>query len=212
MIKPLLIIIHTILAVPITTIHPIAHDQCPEEMNQVKADYCPTISQRCEKWSDDLGIKRCLHFAPSVCLSKKITKNFCVDTTLFTIDEQKYEEESFSHAKDICAANNKRLCSVDELTLACEGPNALPYPTGFDRPASECAYTEKDVPNKYPRCISSFGVMHSVGTHNEWTAEGKLKGGFGFTKRSQCRATYIIRNAAKREDAKNMFRCCQDIK
>jgi hypothetical protein len=45
---------------------------------------------------------------------------------------------SFREANAACEAEGKRLCDADEWTLACEGPERLPYPYGWKRDNAAC--------------------------------------------------------------------------
>lgn len=64
--------------------------------------------------------------------------SFCIDRFEFpnTQNENPIVDVTFDEAKDLCKAQNKRLCTENEWTFACEGPDALPYPYGYTRESS----------------------------------------------------------------------------
>jgi formylglycine-generating enzyme len=124
--------------------------------------------------------------------------HYCMDR--FEYPNQKDESPivmvTWFEAKDACKAEGKRLCSEDEWTFACEGEEAMPYPTGYTRDASQCMIDEPwDIPKEgslLPRnsdkakeevsrlwhgapsgsersCKSPFGVYDMTGNIDEWT-------------------------------------------
>ena len=73
-------------------------------------------------------------------MGKTEAKHFC-------IDEYEYPNKkgstpavmvSWYEAKAACESRGERLCGDDEWTLACEGPQRLPYPYGWKRDAEAC--------------------------------------------------------------------------
>jgi formylglycine-generating enzyme required for sulfatase activity len=101
------------------------------------------------------------------------------------------------NARAICEADGKRLCTENEWTFACEGPEALPYPTGYVKDPTACNFdrirksamnestvTQFDTPaaqkmiaglfggspsGSFERCVSPFGVYDLTGNVDEWT-------------------------------------------
>ena len=93
----------------------------------------------------------------------------------------------------LCAEVDKRLCTADEWTLACEGDGRLPYPYGYarnkeacniDKPyilpndlayadplqrAAEVARLDQSEPSgNRASCVSPFGVFDMTGNTDEW--------------------------------------------
>lgn len=95
-----------------------------------------------------------------------------------------------------CKAGNKRLCTENEWTFACEGEDARPYPYGWTRDDAACvmdrpwrAFTEGalqprdsdraraeldtlwqgEPSGSRPLCRSAFGVYDLTGNVDEWT-------------------------------------------
>ena len=104
---------------------------------------------------------------------------------------------SYYEARDMCLAQHKRLCTEDEWTFACEGPEALPYPYGYKRDDVACnidkPWIAPNLPIGVPRdgnklrdelarlwqgersgarggCVSPFGVHDMTGNVDEWTS------------------------------------------
>jgi formylglycine-generating enzyme required for sulfatase activity len=100
-----------------------------------------------------------------------------------------------------CARVGKRLCKDHEWTLACEGPERLPYPYGFSRSSQACnidrPFVKPDndkINDPYERaeeierldrrepsgsraqCMSPYGVADMTGNVDEWVVneEGKV--------------------------------------
>ncbi|RYZ65632.1 MAG: hypothetical protein EOP08_06580 [Proteobacteria bacterium] len=159
--------------------------------------------QTCTEWIDHKWPERCAAYdreawlALSADLPTK-TMRFCMDR--FEYPNQKGANPivmvTWYEAKNSCRAQGKRLCSEDEWTFACEGEEAQPYPTGYERDASACVIDESwDMPSEgslLPRqaaragrevarlwhaeasggersCKSPFGVYDLTGNIDEWT-------------------------------------------
>lgn len=122
----------------------------------------------------------------------------------FCIDRYEYPNEkgahppvmvSFYDASGLCAAKGKRLCYESEWTAACEGPDELPFPYGWERSAEKCnfdnawvdpslkkiysddpgvrdaelARLDRSVPSGHkPGCVSGYGVHDLTGNVDEW--------------------------------------------
>lgn len=122
---------------------------CPEHMVWVRGDYCPAVAQRCLEYhpeylarrGDPTVSERCLRYAePSRCLSERRPASFCMDRYEYPnlVGELPRVLTSWLEARQLCEAQGKRLCTEDEFNFACEGPDMLPYATGFERDASAC--------------------------------------------------------------------------
>jgi formylglycine-generating enzyme required for sulfatase activity len=98
----------------------------------------------------------------------------------------------FHQAQVKCAAVGKRLCTETEWTLACEGPDMLPFPYGYTRDTNKChGDVEWDAPDmkkvaqrdpeelarlwkgvrngSQPECVSPYGVADLPGNTDEVT-------------------------------------------
>jgi formylglycine-generating enzyme required for sulfatase activity len=93
---------------------------------------------------------------------------------------------SWLEAKYSCASVGKRLCTDDEFTFACEGPQMKPYPygDGYKRDSSACnidrrpwidpwvnpfeVVDRRTASGAFERCHSDFGVYDIVGNVDEW--------------------------------------------
>jgi hypothetical protein len=107
---------------------------------------------------------------------------------------------SFSEGHDLCAREDKRLCTEDEWTFACEGEEATPFPEGYARDAEACVVDrtwrpvdlnlfdvrggpvfegeidrlwQGEASGSRPRCRSAFGVYDTTGNVDEWTRSVK---------------------------------------
>jgi formylglycine-generating enzyme required for sulfatase activity len=92
-----------------------------------------------------------------------------------------------------CTRTGKRLCTSSEWELACEGPERLPYATGYTRDASRCNFDRPNIvadndalanprtrdvefarvdqrePSGWrPDCVSYYGVHDMTGNVDEW--------------------------------------------
>ncbi len=188
------------VAPPVTPPAPprVTTDGCPAGMLLVAGDYCPDVRQRCEEMADD-DRERCLRFrAPSVCRSeRREPMRYCIDRYEWPGREGAIPQVlvSWNDAARLCREAGRRLCTEDEWTFACEGPEMLPYPWGYTRDETACnidrhnlaydrhAVTSGDTARaeaeaarvsqarasgSYPRCVSPFGVHDMTGNVDEW--------------------------------------------
>ncbi len=124
--------------------------------------------------------------------------HFCVDRFEYPNGRGAYPiiAITFDEAAAVCSRHQKRLCTEDEWTFACEGEDALPYPYGYERDATACvidrpyrAFNADTLsPRDSPRaaaeldwlwqgeqsgarasCRSPFGVYDLTGNVDEWT-------------------------------------------
>ncbi len=140
-------------------------------------------------------------------------------------------DQSWTMAEQTCKAEDKRLCVESEWLFACEGPEMLPYPTGYERDATVCNFDRTDLTDdkgklkdlrrpagELGRCTSPFGVRNLVGNVDEWVVrEGvayppfrsALKGGWWMAARNRCRPATTAHDEHYR-DTQTGFRCCKD--
>lgn len=173
-------------------------DGCVEGMVRVTGTFCPEVRQECREMADD-DRERCLRFRkPTRCRSRHTRAlDFCIDRYEWPGREGVMPQVvvSWNEAAELCARAGRRLCHEDEWTLACEGPEMLPYPWGYDRDEAVCnidrhnrdyahdAVTSADlarareeaarVSQAVPsganaRCVSPYGVHDMTGNVDEW--------------------------------------------
>jgi len=81
-------------------------------------------------------------------------------------------------AADLCAAEGKRLCTEDEWTKACAGPEGLLFPYGDTHEPGRCndEVTVGDESGKAPAgsfegCASTYGALDMQGNVSEWVQD-----------------------------------------
>jgi len=130
--------------------------------------------------------------------------HFCIDKYEFpnVAGQNPVVFVNWYDANSMSAAVDKRLCTEDEWTFACEGEEALPYPYGYVRDAAACnidkTWIHFDEKKLYPigkdtvpeldrlwqgvpsgtmsRCVSSFGVYDLTGNVDELTTSTRSSG------------------------------------
>ncbi len=134
-------------------------DGCPDGMLRVEGEYCPAVIEECIKEhpdylarkNDPTVSERCLEYRnPSRCVSKERQHlAFCMDRYEYPnkVGEKPRVLVSWTQARDTCKLEGKRLCTEDEFNFACEGPDMLPYSTGFTREPDKC---NMDKPYVFP--------------------------------------------------------------
>jgi formylglycine-generating enzyme len=170
---------------------------CPDGMQLVEGEYCTKVEHKCIKeWHDKANDKDvCEEFEPhSKCVGQKVKKRYCMDTYTWPNEKGARPEvmNKFHQAQVKCAAVGKRMCTETEWTLACEGPEMLPFPYGYTRDTNKChgdvewdspdmkkvaqrdpeelARLWKGVKNgSQPECISPYGVADLPGNTDEVT-------------------------------------------
>ncbi len=168
---------------------------CPEGMQLIDGEYCTKVEHKCLKqWHDKSNKKDvCEEFEPkSTCVGQKVKKRYCMDTYTWPNEKGARSEvmNKFHQAQVKCAAVGKRLCTESEWTLACEGPEMLPFPYGYTRDTNKChGDVEWDAPDmkkvaardpaelarlwkgvrngSQPECVSPYGVADLPGNTDE---------------------------------------------
>ena len=221
---------------------------CPENMVEIEGDYCPSVEQECLNVDKTIrnvnGFVRCLSFAPTKCLSEKKTHmHFCIDT--YEASDKPGDIPpimvSWVTAKSKCEADNKRLCIDNEWTLACEGPDILPYPYGYDRDSTACnidhpqragfdaskskmdektvAWLDQRVPSGYmDKCVSPYGVHDMTGNVDETVVNSSgrpyksgLKGGHWVIGARNRCRPITLAHNEYFSNYESSYRCCKDI-
>ncbi len=172
-----------------------AEQACPDGMILVEGEYRPAVGHLCLKRIEG-PIDRCAEYAsPAIVGGSEQKKRFCIDRFEYPNLEgvRPVVMVSWQDAKGACEAEDKRLCTSSEWTLACEGAERLPYPYGYARDstacnidrshpdvdeealsspraiASEVARLDQRVPSgALPRCKTPYGVQDMTGNVDEW--------------------------------------------
>jgi sulfatase modifying factor 1 len=185
------------LASPPETPPPEAVGTCPEGMVEVEGEYCPNVAQYCQRYADGkLERDRCAEFRPnSECQGPTQRMRYCIDRYEYPnrAGDKPVVAVSWIEAGELCAAEGKRLCGAEEWTLACEGPERLPFPYGYKRDSESCNIDKpyivpndnalanpkthdaefKRVDQREPSgergaCVSPYGVYDMTGNVDEW--------------------------------------------
>lgn len=219
---------------------------CRDDQVHVVGEYCPELETKCLEWIDKVGPEansgigplRCARFQyPTRCLSRRtVHKDFCIDRYEWPNVKGELPPIGMTYweAKSLCESVDKRLCTISEATLACEGPERKPYPYGYERDDTACnidrpSADPKTSRDKWPdvyrgvpsgsmeRCVSDYGVYDMTGNVDEWThnESGKpfvsaLRSGYWGPVRARCRpVTYV--HGPEFSFYQIGFRCCSDI-
>jgi sulfatase modifying factor 1 len=197
-------------------------DACPDGMLLVDGSHCPFVAHRCA----DGDAARCHRYVPEVlCEGKARRVRVCVDRLEYPNLEgvRPASGVSFEDAGRACAAESKRLCTMSEWELACEGPEIWPMPIGVRRDPRRCvmdrgSFARDRLPpaGSETSCASTFGVLDMMGGVAEWVVDPAgtktnapfawvLEGGSAAAGRA-CRDPVRDARTAGVTDAG--FRCC----
>lgn len=166
---------------------------CPDDMAEVKGAFCTELEQRCLKKRKPW---QCAAFEkPSRCKGERKPMHYCIDRYEYPNQKGETPEvmQSWDDAKAKCEAQHKRLCTDSEWTLACEGPDELPFPYGYARDPARCPIDKKspkvnesllfnprtqdaevarldqrEPSGSRPQCVSAYGVFDLTGNVDEW--------------------------------------------
>lgn len=182
---------------------------CPQGMLEVNGLYCEDVMHWCLKGArNHLGEDveepepyYCDQYQVGFakCFGKQEPKHFCIDQYEYPnqIGAIPMVMVSWYESRRLCEIQGKRLCRDDEWTLACEGPQRLPYPYGWARDKNICnidllwiapnddLLSRKNAPpaeinaeidrlskrvpsGARPLCKSPYGVMDMSGNVDEW--------------------------------------------
>ncbi len=179
---------------------------CAEEMVLIDDEYCSEVEHDCKQhWYAKANAKKvCEEFEPrSRCVGSRTPKRFCIDKYAWPnrAGERPEVMNNFYQAQVKCAAVGKRLCTESEWTMACEGPDLLPFPYGYTRDPNKCNGDRPwDSPNmnkvakrdpaelarlwqgvrsgSQPHCVSDYGVHDLPGNNDEVVASETYSSGF----------------------------------
>jgi sulfatase modifying factor 1 len=130
-----------------TVARPRYSPRCAAGMREVQGTFCSASSllHKCVKGAVAKGPEPafyCDEYEPGFakCLGTETAKHFCIDEfehpnvrgALPTV------MVTYWQAKSTCEQSGKRLCMDDEWTMACEGPERMPFPYGWRRDSSAC--------------------------------------------------------------------------
>jgi len=211
-----------------------AQPSCREGMVLIKGEYCTEVREECVEWMEPPSnvLARCAKFAPSTCVGERVKKRYCIDRDEYVApgEELPLGDVSWTHARQICETQNKRLCMETEWEFACEGEAMFPYTTGYARDATSCNFDKPDLvdtdgklrdqrqrASDLDRCVSPFGVRNMSGNVDEWVWRDRswgewrsaLKGGWWMPARDRCRPATTAHNERFHE-LQTGVRCCSD--
>lgn len=179
-------------------LHTASNGACPNDMVEIQGDFCPEVVQKCLNLDMSVhnvnGYVRCLEYAPTQCLSKKtVPMHFCIDKYEWPNKKDVKPDimVSWYDMKRSCESQGKRICQDHEWSLACEGPDILPYPYGLKRDTSACNIDHQQMSwfdasksnmtmsialkldqrvtsGSMPECVSPYGVHDMTGNVDEW--------------------------------------------
>ena len=172
---------------------------CVSDMIEVTGNYCPDPEEICEDYISEKR-DRCERFRTTVrCIGKPEPKNYCIDRFEYPNELGRWPlvAVTWDDAHELCSKEGKRLCTEEEWTLACEGPERKPYPFGYTRDATACNFDKPYImPNNFAfddphtrsaeiarvsqsepsgsraRCVSDYGVYDLTGNVDEWVFNG----------------------------------------
>jgi formylglycine-generating enzyme len=168
---------------------------CPADMVEISGDYCQVVEQICEEYISEKK-DRCAKYRNKVrCFGKTRAMHYCVDRYEYPNQAgvKPTVAVTWDEARELCATEGKRLCTADEWTQACEGPEHTPYPYGFVRNGEACNHDKQYImpdDNAYQNpqtrakevervnqsepsgarssCVSAYGVFDMTGNVDEW--------------------------------------------
>jgi formylglycine-generating enzyme required for sulfatase activity len=168
---------------------------CPGDMVRVQGVHHEHVQRVCteKRWG------KCVAFEPELVLVEAAHTPVDVCMDRYEWPNRPRQEPTvmvtFGEAERHCNGIGKRLCTEFEWELACEGPEHLPWPYGWQRREGTCnsdrpyrgfdaAKLSSDDPQvrarelarlwqgtpsgAFPRCESPFGAVDLVGNVEEW--------------------------------------------
>jgi len=151
------------------------------------------------------------------------SKQFCIDRYEWPDRKGAIPQSyvSIFQAMDSCAVVGKRLCTSDEWSLACAGPDSFTYPYGRRYSPHACVTHDTTMrrSGSKPECRAFFGAYDMSGNLAEWTSTPakrnarfyNVMGGFWESgPASGCFNTQYSYYPQNRHNPVG-FRCCKDF-
>jgi len=194
-----------------STLHYRATDNCGRKMDARSKRYVFDTADRSSQCPPDME-----HISAD-------GKSFCIDAYGWP-NRRGVTPGSFVslfQAMDSCFSVRKRLCTSDEWTTACAGPEKWAYTYGNVYEGNSCVVrdTMAQRSGSRPECRGYFGVFDMSGNLGEWTSTtsphdrsfNNVMGGFWASgSQSRCadaRYSYFPQNRHNPVG----FRCCRDV-
>jgi hypothetical protein len=187
------------------------------------ADSCGNEMPTREELYEIETVKKTTECSADMELVKIGTMRFCIDRYEWPNRKGVVPTSyvSLYQAGDSCFAQQKRLCSSEEWSLACSGPYSWNYPYGQNYEAHACVTsdTAPQPSGMKSECRAYFGVFDMSGNLAEWTSTpakenrqyNNVMGGFWESgPRSGCQDTRYSYFPQNRHNPVG-FRCCKDI-
>jgi formylglycine-generating enzyme len=116
---------------------------CPDDMAYVHTSFCPDIQRQCldMEHEEKNHLEICHAFShQQSCRVEEHELDVCVDRYEYPNKKGGHPVWmlDWSQAQATCESKGKRLCTGNEWTAACEGPEHLPYPYGWERDHDKC--------------------------------------------------------------------------
>ncbi len=175
-----------------------APSACADGMLLVDGSFCTDLEVTClEQFhapQNNLWVCKRVR-EPTRCVGSEKPLRYCIDKFEFPNREgqRPMVMQNFYQAQAHCAKAGKRICTEEEWTLACEGPERKPFPYGYVRDPKKChgdqsyGFPERKkvldrdpqelerlwkgkVSGSQPDCVTDYGVHDMPGNADELAA------------------------------------------
>ncbi|MBM4319527.1 MAG: hypothetical protein FJ125_06115, partial [Deltaproteobacteria bacterium] len=181
---------------------------------------CPPAMAKIQKGEFTMGAKQNDANRGFDGLARKVeTDTFCIDVYEFPNrgGAPPMTGVDLGKARQLCAAQGKRLCDDREWEKACRGPRGTVYPYGANFDADACVTEDKREEARqvapsgsFKRCRSGYGVFDMSGNVAEWTETGYIRGGSAQKADYAVQCVSKVKKSPGSRDATTGFRCCRD--